>query len=43
MNEKKNPPTGDLPPAPGPDSWSAAEATDWEPDEEKPSDGTVQG
>jgi hypothetical protein len=26
----------DLPPVPGPDAWSPAEAADWDPDDEAP-------
>ena len=31
--------SGELPPVPGPDSWSPAEAADWDPDDEAPDDG----
>ena len=43
MNQKK-PDDSDLPPAPGPDSWSAAEAADWDPqdDETGSDDGTPE-
>ncbi len=32
-----------LPPAPTPDTWSAAEASDWDPDEETPEQPTDDG
>jgi hypothetical protein len=44
MNEKRAPHEGDLPPVPGPDSWSAAEAADWDDTaEEQPSGDAENG
>jgi hypothetical protein len=43
MSEKKRD-DGDLPPAPGPESWSAAEAADWDPsdDDAGPDEGATE-
>ncbi|GEK23444.1 hypothetical protein [Cellulomonas xylanilytica] len=34
MDKKHDTEGADLPPVPGPDSWSSAEASEWDPDEE---------
>ena len=42
MNERKRDDDA-LPPAPGPESWSAAEAADWEPDDGAAPDESATG